>query len=823
MKKALKIILLALGCLTLLLVALAGVTVAYRNDIIAAALSVLAQNNELEVREKGVSLALSTKLSNTSLLFDSVHVNTVANAASTLDVAVDAASVYVEVNLLQFLLHKEVKIEKIVVVDAAWNVQQLTPKVKKSEEKSGLSATQELLKSLHRVQLDHNHVSFTSAGKRYEADVHRLVADLRSQDSTSEIDARGSASLQLKRGLNSEIAVDGKLILDKNSLFIKHCKLGVDNVSFEVNSTIALVSPNRVKASVSGTKISFAQLIAMGKKYGEFKTSIDLQGKTTFSIALTGALSGKQMWTIDGNGMASDVSTELADTKYVKADYLTYHIATGDASKMQLYVVELNSEKVSCLGLNIGGSATITNLDKPQYEASLNMSGSLATLGLASVEQGEVAGEIQLHARGWTFDEIDKLNAQGSVKNLRAALMHDSYMVDGSFTATKHALKPKLSIASHNASGSFDGEVQGYLNAMLRRDDTPASLTIAGIVNMSQLNVDALMTQSSSEKSSLDIRAKLNAKVKDIILFKQAYLNTSCILDYSSQKIVIDKLHTKAFGGTLNGDIKVFNLDNERKRLSGDIYFNDIQIEKVAYISNNFELASNSISGKCDGAISLSADITDKGIDTHTLRSTVNATISNGRLLNFAAIQPLGDYIHKELLHDVRFSALKNTITIDGERITIPQMEIRSTALSTVIAGTQWLNGDFDYHLTLYPSELLSGREKNIDNPIKSGKTQLFLHFISLNGKSQLGLDKQEWNKDFSKKLQQEKQTLKDLLHAQPPTTSQPAQAQQKPVNIGWEEEEKPAKTSPATPPVSAPATKKKKTKSEVVVEWEEE
>jgi len=66
MKKALKIILLALGCLTLLLVALAGVTVAYRNDIIAAALSVLAQNNELEVREKGVSLALSTKLSNTS-------------------------------------------------------------------------------------------------------------------------------------------------------------------------------------------------------------------------------------------------------------------------------------------------------------------------------------------------------------------------------------------------------------------------------------------------------------------------------------------------------------------------------------------------------------------------------------------------------------------------------------------------------------------------------------------------------------------------------------------------------------------------------------
>jgi hypothetical protein len=233
--------------------------------------------------------------------------------------------------------------------------------------------------------------------------------------------------------------------------------------------------------------------------------------------------------------------------------------------------------------------------------------------------------------------------------------------------------------------------------------------------------------------------------------------------------------------------------------------------------------------GTCSGAITLASGVGREGPDTDNMSATVNFTVSNGRLLDFAPVQPLSAYLKKSLLQDIRFSALQNTISLEKGKITIPKMEVRSTALNAIIAGTQELKGDFDYHITLYLNELLSGKEKDIDNPIKENKTKLFLRFTGKNGVTEVRHDAREWSKNMGKKALREAQEIKNLLRSGKETekTSTTTTPKAEKITVEWDEDNSvgaPEKTTQKPPQEQKQKPEKptqKKQRSAVEVEWE--
>jgi len=181
---------------------------------------------------------------------------------------------------------------------------------------------------------------------------------------------------------------------------------------------------------------------------------------------------------------------------------------------------------------------------------------------------------------------------------------------------------------------------------------------------------------------------------------------------------------------------------------------------------------------------------TKGGWTVKTAVCTVSFTVENGRLVEFEPIQALSKHMKKRLLQDVKFSALRNTITVENGTITIPRMEVRSTALNAYISGKQMINGDFDYRLTLFVNELLLQKNRNIENPIREDKTKLFLRFTSKNGKKDVGMDSQEWGKNLEKKIQRE---VDEIRGARQPkedkeNKKKPLPEQKSDVKVEWED-----------------------------------
>jgi hypothetical protein len=66
----------------------------------------------------------------------------------------------------------------------------------------------------------------------------------------------------------------------------------------------------------------------------------------------------------------------------------------------------------------------------------------------------------------------------------------------------------------------------------------------------------------------------------------------------------------------------------------------------------------------------------------------VTFDIRNGALVNFEPMTRLGNFAFpKRNFADIRFISLKNTLNLQGDKVIIPPMEIRSTVLNIFMEG----------------------------------------------------------------------------------------------------------------------------------------
>jgi hypothetical protein len=539
-------------------------------------------------------------------------------------------------------------------------------------------------------------------------------------------------------------------------------------------------------------------------------------------------LKAKATLSLTGSGEVRDAEVKIRDVEAISAKNLRYGISTYNVRDLQSYACAISSDNVSFYNFHLSGNGEIHNFKSPLYDVNANFSGDVATLKMETLLEGEVQGTAQVRAKSWSYEGIESLSVQASASNLKALLLNETYELNGQLTADKNTLLPQLDVSCAAAEGSFNGTVQGYLATLLGKSET-AALKIRGNLAAKRLNLDKLLAQHDSSTLGVNIYANLNAQADELTVFDYVYKNVTGIVDYNARGLMINKLKVEAFDGTLSGDVKWYPNTSSINRLTCDLYFNNVKLENLYYLNKNFNIKPGSMQGKCDGAITFASDVSKEGLDMNSLSATIDFTINQGRLLEFAPIQPLSAYLKKSLLQDVRFSALKNTVNLEKGKITIPKMEVRSTALNVFIAGTQELKGDFDYHITLYLSELLSRKEKNIDNPIKEDKTKLFLHFTGKNGITEVTHDNQEWSKNIGKKALREAQEMKNLLRNGQGADKnvQAAVLKKEKVTVEWEEDdseretEKTEKIAPKPKP-NPEKLEQKKQRSAVEVEWNE-
>lgn len=211
-------------------------------------------------------------------------------------------------------------------------------------------------------------------------------------------------------------------------------------------------------------------------------------------------------------------------------------------------------------------------------------------------------------------------------------------------------------------------------------------------------------------------------------------------------------------GGTVVLSGSADQRDDNNNRFRIDTRISNVAVDKLFTGFGNFGLQSlraEHIRGICslDGNISGGIDASGDLIPG-SLKGSIHFVLERGQLLNFKPLERMGRFaFRRKRLSEVSFSRISNTLTIDGNNILIPPMQIASDLLDLNLQGIFSLEKGTDLQIDI---PILSMSKDDINYNDESGGTGPRLH---IRGKDDENGELQfSWRlKDKAKKIQQKK------------------------------------------------------------------
>lgn len=182
-------------------------------------------------------------------------------------------------------------------------------------------------------------------------------------------------------------------------------------------------------------------------------------------------------------------------------------------------------------------------------------------------------------------------------------------------------------------------------------------------------------------------------------------------------------------------------------------------------------MTDKNVRGKINAEIQFSSSwTTSLVINPAKVRAVADISIENGELINFIPIQALAKYIKVPDLNNIKFSTIKNQISIADRKIFIPLMEINSTALSLTARGVHDFDNIVDYSLSLLLSDVLGKKVKQNTSEFGEieddglGRTKLLLTMKGPIDNPRFAYDRKGATEKVKTDLAKEKQTMKSIL-----------------------------------------------------------
>lgn len=240
-------------------------------------------------------------------------------------------------------------------------------------------------------------------------------------------------------------------------------------------------------------------------------------------------------------------------------------------------------------------------------------------------------------------------------------------------------------------------------------------------------------------------------------------------------------LHEISFN-SMNGDVKaggvIIQKFNNDFLVRTQSRLNNINMNKLFYSFNNFGqsfISNNNLEGNLTGDVYFASEFSDQlKIYKNSISSESEINITNGELNYFEPMMSLSRFIDIEDLEKVKFSTIKNTITIKDEQMILPQMDIESSALNLTASGTHQFNGKYEYHVNMLLSDILSGKMKKRKNRRRAnenieedeeGRMRLFLLVEGDKDKNNVRYDREAARMQRKAGLKNEKNELKQILN----------------------------------------------------------
>ena len=265
-----------------------------------------------------------------------------------------------------------------------------------------------------------------------------------------------------------------------------------------------------------------------------------------------------------------------------------------------------------------------------------------------------------------------------------------------------------------------------------------------------------------------------------------------------------------------------FVLQNKDKSFLGRGTFNleSVNINTAFKVFHNFGqdfIKAENLAGNISGNISVL-------VPTDSLLKPAIKSISaegkfimeKGALVDFEPIQELSSFIEISELKNIHFEKLENEFFIRNNYLYIPQMDVKSSAANLAISGKHSFDNNYEYHVKILLSEMLSKKiKKPKPNTTEFGaikddglsRTSMLLKVVNKGEDVKVSYDAKAAGNQIKSNIKSERQTIKTILNQEygwfkKDTVATPAPAKSAPrFKIAWGDADT-AKAEVEEPPV---------------------
>lgn len=622
------------------------------------------------------------------------------------------------------------------------------------------------------------------------------------------IDFTGGTDLRISRFELYDFKMD-KSVPAKIDMSLQSSKTGINfrkGIMHVENSDITLVgtlaSDNFLDIKVTGTNIDLAKMKKyLPEKYLTQVIDYDPSGSMVFNSKIKGEMSRKSNPHVDLSWQVKNgkIAYKKSGIK-IKDLSFTGQLSNGKENKFESSSVSVNDFRAELGSTSYTGQAILRNFNSPLIDMNLKGRVYPAELkeffNLQSISTAEGSADVDLKiingqwsAKNFSADGFIDLKPEGTVafNSLTIGFQNNKMLfgnVNGSLTLLKYIQANKIRLKYKGQNIKINGQFQNLPEWLSGRKVVmiaKADVAFDKLIPEAFLTGGTVSAESYRKKEAFsmpgDMKLDINFKIDSLTYktFKSSAVEGS--FNYVPKTLTYKSLKMKALNGIISGS-GFFAQNRDKSLMVKGIYdVNDIDVNKAFITFHNFGqtfLKAENIRGVLSGSLSLLFPM-DSLLNFHIKNLTAEGKyhLVNGALINFDPVKQLSTFIEITELENIKFDKLENDFFIRNNQLYIPQMEVNSSAADLSVNGKHSFENDYEYHVKILLSEILSGKRKKRSNLTEFGvveddglgRTSLLLKIVGKGEEAKVSYDMKAAGDQVKNSFKKEKQTLKTILN----------------------------------------------------------
>ncbi len=516
------------------------------------------------------------------------------------------------------------------------------------------------------------------------------------------------------------------------------------------------------------------------------KTTVDLRKMHVeiddSKIDLAAKVKNLEMPTYEAE-IGADVVIE--NFKQFFPDSLAYSMTGGVLANVKSHgTVNLDSIDTQMFDLIINNTSIdlkLSNINADMYDSftSFNNLGGEVKIARDSILVDKLGIEWQglnLHVDSTIVENAMKIFVLEQTNNKLKVLTKvglddfDYAWLDQMFPADSTAAD-SVAVADVQAGGQAEGETATAVAASANDGAAPAE------------PVAAAETAAVADTASYSFLA-LGYPVEVKGMFRLGHLQygkssidtISAKFNVNDTVVVVEHLKLGAFKGALDASARIKFKSDSLMTVWFRTHFDKMDLNQLLIEFDNFDqttVTSENLSGLMTADLDGYLNVINMGdsIPMGDVKVLGDLKLEDGAIVNLEMLKSLDNAVHMRELNNIRFQTLETSLFVRNGYLYLPQTDIKTTVMSMSLFAMQGMDNDnFEYHIKVFPGEIMALSSKKVMKTQKKMKDNLAdednvssisLLAYEIDGESKYGFDNKNRKRNMQKKIKGQEMQLR--------------------------------------------------------------